>query len=73
MDAGGPSCKVLQAHQNSRDVKLPLVLKGNTASLSDLHLLLVCMRDKHTSLLFWRQVLCLSHLLSQPPSWFTAC
>ena len=39
MDAGRPRCKVLQNHQNSRDMKLHLVLTKKPASISDSHLL----------------------------------
>lgn len=39
MDSGGPSYKVLQDHQNSRDTKFHLVLTKKPASISDLHFL----------------------------------
>lgn len=45
MAAGGPSCKVLQDHENSGDTELHVVLAKNPASLSDLHLLLVCLHE----------------------------
>lgn len=45
MDAGGPSCKVCQGHQNSSNVKLQPVLTGNTVSLSDFPLLYVCVHE----------------------------
>lgn len=45
MAAGGPSCKVLQDHENSGDMELHLVLAENPASPSDLRLLLVCLHE----------------------------
>lgn len=45
MAAGGPGCKVLQYLENLRDTELHLVLAKNPVSLSDLHLLLVCLHE----------------------------